>query len=140
MSDELVYAMKQRQTDVFPKFPCFLYNPANAGNVISSSSSFSKPSLDIYTFLVPIMLKPSMPDFKRYHTRTRDSKCYHASLGDSKRYHTCMLDSKRYHASLGDSKRYHASLGDSKRYHTSLRDSKRYHSSMRDFKRYHTSM
>ena len=32
--------------------------------MISVSSSFSKPSLDIWKFLVHIMLKPSMKDFK----------------------------------------------------------------------------
>ena len=42
----------------------FLYNPVNVGSLISSSSSFSKPSLDIWKFLVHIMLKPSMQDFK----------------------------------------------------------------------------
>ena len=47
--------------DVFQKFPCFLYNPANVGNLISSSSSFSKPRLDI---LIHVMLKPSMENFK----------------------------------------------------------------------------
>ena len=52
------------EVDIFLKFPCFLYNPANVGNLISSSSSFSKPSLDIWKFLVHIMLKPSMQDFK----------------------------------------------------------------------------
>ena len=30
----------------------FLYNPVNVGNLISSSSSFSKPSLDTWKFLV----------------------------------------------------------------------------------------
>ena len=50
--------------DVFLKFPCFLYNPAYACNLISSSSSFSKPSLDIWKLLVHIMLKPGMQDFK----------------------------------------------------------------------------
>ena len=48
----------------FLKFPCFLYNPVNVGNSISSSSSFSKPRLDIWRFLDHIMLKPSMKDFK----------------------------------------------------------------------------
>ena len=52
------------ETDIFLKFPCYLYNTANAGNLISSSSSFSKPSLDICKFLVRIILKPSMQDFK----------------------------------------------------------------------------
>ena len=55
----------ETETDrCFSKFPCFLYNPANAGNLISSSSSFSKLNLDICKFLVPIMLKPRMQDFK----------------------------------------------------------------------------
>ena len=56
--------VNETEIDVFLKFPCFLYNPANVGNLISSSSSFSKPSLDIWKFLVHIMLKPSMQDFK----------------------------------------------------------------------------
>ena len=53
-----------KQIDVFLKFPCFLYNPVNVGNLISSSSSFSKSSLDIWKFLFHIMLKPTMQDFK----------------------------------------------------------------------------
>ena len=36
----------------------------NVDNLIFSSSSFSKPSLNIRKFLVRIMLKPSMQDFK----------------------------------------------------------------------------
>ena len=50
----------ETEIDVSLKFPCFLYNPANVGDLISSSSSFSKPSLDIWKFLVCIMLKASM--------------------------------------------------------------------------------
>jgi len=49
---------------IFLKFPCFLYNRENVGNLISNSSSFSKPSLDIWKFLVHIMLTPSMHDFE----------------------------------------------------------------------------
>ena len=56
--------VEETEIDVFLKFPCFLYNPVNVGNLISSSSSFSKPSLDIWKFLVCIMLKPTMQDFK----------------------------------------------------------------------------
>ena len=51
--------------DVFLEFPSFLCDPANGGNLISGSSSFSKSSLDLWKFLVRIMLKPSMQDFKR---------------------------------------------------------------------------
>ena len=60
------------EIEVFLKFPCFLYNPANVGNLISSSSSFSKPSLDIWKFLVCIMPKSSMQDFKRDLTSMGD--------------------------------------------------------------------
>ena len=54
----------ETEVDVFLKFPCFLCDPANVGNLISGSSTFSKPSLDIWTFLVHIILRPSMQDFK----------------------------------------------------------------------------
>ena len=32
----------ETEVDVFLEFPCFLYNPANVGNLISGSSAFSK--------------------------------------------------------------------------------------------------
>ena len=52
----------ETEMDVFLKFSRFLYNPENVGNLISSSPSFSKPSLDIWKFLVCIMPKSSMQD------------------------------------------------------------------------------
>ena len=64
--------------DGFLEFPCFLYDPANVGNLISCSSAFSKPGLDIWKFLDCIMLKPGMQDFK--HDLT--------SLGD---YYNCSM-------------------------------------------------
>ena len=54
----------ETEVDVFLEFPCFLCDPANAGDLISGSSSFLKPSLDIWKFLVHIMLKPSMQGFR----------------------------------------------------------------------------
>ena len=54
----------ETKVDVFLEVPCFLYDPVNVGNLISGSSSFSKSILDIWKFLVCIMLKPSMQDFK----------------------------------------------------------------------------
>ena len=60
----------------FLEFPCFLYDPANVGNLISDSSAFSKPSFDVWKFLVCIMLKPSMQDFKHDLTSKGDeSNC-----------------------------------------------------------------
>ena len=61
------------EIDIFLKFPCLLYNPVNVVNLISSSFSFSKHCLDIWKFLVCIMLKPSMQDFKHDLTSTGDA-------------------------------------------------------------------
>ena len=52
----------ETEIGVFLEFPGFPYVPANIGNLISASSSLSKPSLDIWKFLVHIMLNPSMQD------------------------------------------------------------------------------
>ena len=64
----------ETEIDIFLKFSYFLYNPANVGNLISSSSSFSKPSLDIWKFSVQVMLKPSMQVFEHDLTSIGD-KC-----------------------------------------------------------------
>ena len=52
--------VSETEIDVFLKFPCFLYDPLDVGNLISGSSAFSKPILDIWKFLVYIVLKPSI--------------------------------------------------------------------------------
>ena len=56
--------VNKAEIDVFLELPSFLCYPGNVGNLISGSSSFSKPSLAIWKFLVHIMLKPSMHNFK----------------------------------------------------------------------------
>ena len=48
----------------FLKFPWFFYDPTDVGNLISGSSNFSKSSLYIWKFLVPVFLKPSLKDFQ----------------------------------------------------------------------------
>ena len=64
--------VNETQIDVLLEFPSFLYDPAIVGNLIYDSSFFSKPSLDIWKFLVHIMLKPSMKDFKHDLTSMGD--------------------------------------------------------------------
>ena len=56
--------VNEAEVDVSLQFPCFLYDPANVGNLISDSSAFSKSSLYIWKFLVHILLKPSLKDFE----------------------------------------------------------------------------
>ena len=64
------------QVDVFLEFPGFLSDPVNAGNLISGSSAFSKPSLDIWKFLVHVILKHSMQDLKHDLTSMGDECNY----------------------------------------------------------------
>ena len=52
--------------DVFLEFSCFFYDPMDAGYLISGSSVFSKSSLNIWNFLVHILLKPSLENFEHY--------------------------------------------------------------------------
>ena len=54
----------ETEVDVFLEFSCFLYGPVKVGNLISGSSAFSKSSLDIWKFLVHLMLKSSIQSFK----------------------------------------------------------------------------
>ena len=45
---------------------CFFYDPTDVGNLISSSSAFSKSSLNIWKFLVHGQLKPGLENFEHY--------------------------------------------------------------------------
>ena len=56
------------EADVFLEFPCFFYDPMDVGNLISDSSTFSKPGLYIWKSSVHILLKPSLKDLE--HKRT----------------------------------------------------------------------
>ena len=44
--------VNEAEVDVFLELSCFLYDPMDVGNLISGSSAFSKPSLNIWKFLV----------------------------------------------------------------------------------------
>ena len=53
------------EADVFLEFPCFIYDPADVGNLISGSSAFSKSRLYIWNFSVHVLLKTSLKDFEQ---------------------------------------------------------------------------
>ena len=46
--------------DVFLELSCFFDDPTDVGNLISGSSVFSKSSLNIWKFLVHVLLKPDL--------------------------------------------------------------------------------
>ena len=45
------------EIDVFLKLSCFFDDPADVGNLISDSSAFSKSRLNIWNFMVYVLLK-----------------------------------------------------------------------------------
>ena len=45
---------------------CFFDDPTDVGNLVSGSSDFSKSSLNIWKFIVHILLKPGLDNFKHY--------------------------------------------------------------------------
>ena len=56
--------INEAEVDVFLEFPCFFYDPADVANLTSGSSAFSKTSLNIWKFMVHVLLKPSLEDFE----------------------------------------------------------------------------
>ena len=51
--------VNKAEVDVFLELSCFFDDPADVGNLISGSSAFSKSSLNIWKFMVHVLLKPS---------------------------------------------------------------------------------
>ena len=64
--------VNKAEIDVFLKVSCFLYDPADVGNLISGSSAFSKTSLNIWRFTVHVLLKPGLENFKHHFTSVWD--------------------------------------------------------------------
>ena len=67
-------AVNEAEVDIFLGFSCSFYDPTVVGNLISGSSAFSKPSLEIWKFSVHVMVKPTVQDFEPNLTSMGD-KC-----------------------------------------------------------------
>ena len=61
------------KTEFFFELSCFYGNPADVGNLISGSSTFSKSSLNIWIHnMVHILLKPGLENFEHHFTSMWD--------------------------------------------------------------------
>ena len=58
--------VNETEVDVSLQFSCFFYAPTDVGNLISGSSAFSKSSLNIWEFMVHLVLKPDLENFEYY--------------------------------------------------------------------------
>ena len=60
--------VNKSELDVFLELPCFFDDSAEAGNLISGSSAFSKSSLYIWNIMARVLLKPGLENFEHYFT------------------------------------------------------------------------
>ena len=58
--------VSKAEIDVFLAFYCFFDDSADVDNLISGSSAFSKFSLNIWKFMVHVLLKPGLENFEHY--------------------------------------------------------------------------
>ena len=60
--------VSKAEIDVFPELSCFFDDPTDVGNLIPGSSAFSKTSLNIWKFMVNVLLKPGLENYEPYFT------------------------------------------------------------------------
>ena len=58
--------VNKAEVDVFQELSCSFDDLADVGNLISGSSAFSKSSLNIWKFMVHMLLKPGLENFEHY--------------------------------------------------------------------------
>ena len=56
--------VNKAEVDVLLELSCFFEDPMDVGNLISGSSACSKSSLNIWKFMVHIVLKPGLENFE----------------------------------------------------------------------------
>jgi len=58
--------VNKAEVDVFLELSWFFNDPTDVDNLISGSSAISKSSLNIWKFMVHVLLKPGLENFEHY--------------------------------------------------------------------------
>ena len=58
--------VNKSEIDVFLELSCYFDDPTDVDSLISGSSAFSKSSLNNWKFMVHVLLKPGLENFKHY--------------------------------------------------------------------------
>ena len=64
--------VNKAEIDAFLELSCFSDDLSDVGNLISGSSAFSKTSLNIWKFMIHVLLKPGLENFEHYFTSVWD--------------------------------------------------------------------
>ena len=67
--------VNKAEIDVFLELSCFFDDPLDVGSLISGSSAFSKTSLNIWNFIVHVLLKPRLENFKHVLSSMGNGYC-----------------------------------------------------------------
>ena len=67
-NQRLWHSQKKAEIDAFLELSGFFHDPGDVGNLISGSSAFSKTNLNIWKFMVHVLLKPGLENFELYFT------------------------------------------------------------------------
>ena len=60
--------VNKAEVDIFLELSCFFDDPTDVGNLVYGSCTFSKTSLNIWKFMVQVLLKPGWDNFEHYST------------------------------------------------------------------------
>ena len=60
--------VNKAEIDISLELSWFFDDPEDVGNLISGSSAFSKTRLNIWKFMVHVLLKPGLENFEHYFT------------------------------------------------------------------------
>ena len=58
--------VNKAEVDIFLELSCFFDDPVDVDNLISGSFAFSISSLNIWKFMVHVLLKPGLKNFEHY--------------------------------------------------------------------------
>ena len=58
--------VSKAEVDIFLELSCFYNDPTDAVNLKSGSSAFYKTSLNIWKFMIYMLLKPDLDNFEHY--------------------------------------------------------------------------
>ena len=58
--------VSKAEVEVFLELSCFFDDPTDVGNLTSGSSAFSKSNLNIWKFMIHVLLKPGLENFEHY--------------------------------------------------------------------------
>ena len=58
--------VSKAEVDVLLEFSCFSDDPTDIGNLISDSSAFYKSSLNLWNFMVHVLLNTGLENFEHY--------------------------------------------------------------------------